>query len=152
MDVLLVEDDEFKASDVAKVLAETVPDANLQRAMSVTTALKAINRSAYSLIVLDMSLPTFDLSGPGGGGSPQGQGGLEVLRLARRLGNPSPFVIMTQYPDIEIDRRDVPLSMASRTLRDHFRLDIRACLLYEFDGDAWRAPFRECVADAMGRI
>jgi CheY-like chemotaxis protein len=145
MKILLIEDDEFKATDVAKVLADTLPEANVERATSVTSALRAINGERYSLVILDMSLPTFELSGPGGGGSPQGQGGLEVLRLARRLSNISPFLILTQYPDIEIDGRDVPLAAASKALRGQFRIDVKMCLLYEFDGDAWREPLRDCL-------
>jgi len=146
MKILLVEDDEFKATDIAKVLSESMPDAAVQRAMSVTSALRAIDSQRFSLVILDMSLPTFELTGSGGGGSPQGQGGLEVLRLARRLGNLSPFIIVTQYPDIEIDGRDVPLSEASEALRSRFGLDVKMCLLYEFDRDAWRDPLRECLS------
>src|SRR4051812_37317407 len=98
MRVLLVEDDEFKAADISKVLAETFEPEVVVRANSVTSALRAIAGCEYLLIILDMSLPTFDLFGPGGGGSPQGQGGLEVLRLASRLESKAQFVIITQYP------------------------------------------------------
>lgn len=93
-----------------------------------------------------MSLPTFDISQPGGGGSPQGQGGLEVLRLVHRLSNRSAVIIVTQYPDIEIDGEDVPLATAPRLLRARFEANVRACLPYQFDGDAWRAPLKEQLA------
>src|SRR4051794_38117306 len=120
MNILLVEDDEFKAADILKVLGESLPGAEIIRAMSVTSALKAIHSSSFFLIVLDMSLPTFEMTGPGGGGSPQGQGGLEVLRLARRLQNSSPFIVVTQYPDVEIDGTDVPIASAAKALRTRF--------------------------------
>ena len=149
MNVLLVEDDEFKAADIAKVLTDSLPHAKVQRATSVTSALRSMTNQNYSLVVLDMSLPTFELSGPGGGGSPQGQGGLEVLRLARRLENSSPFVIVTQYPDIDLDGRDVPLPAASKALQ-RFGVDVRKCILYEFDGDSWRAELRECLSGMRG--
>jgi CheY-like chemotaxis protein len=148
MRILLVEDDEFKATDILKVLTDSLPSATVERAMSVTSALRAIDGNSFSLVILDMSLPTFELTGPGGGGSPQGQGGLEVLRLARRLGNSSPFIVVTQYPDIEIDGLDVPLSAASKALRSRFEIDVKVCLLYEFDGDAWRDPLRDCLIEA----
>jgi CheY-like chemotaxis protein len=115
--------------------------------MSVTSAMKAINSETFSLVVLDMSLPTFEMSGPGGGGSPQGQGGLEVLRLARRLRHSSPFIIVTQYPDIELDGSDIPLAGAAKALRARFGVNVRACLLYEFDRDSWRAPLRERLCE-----
>jgi CheY-like chemotaxis protein len=145
MRILLVEDDEFKATDIAKVVSDSLPTATVLRAMSVTSALRLINGDSFSLIILDMSLPTFELSGPGGGGSPQGQGGLEILRLAKRLGNMSPFIILTQYPDIEIDGRETELPVASKALRGRFGIDVKACLLYEFDGNAWRAPLRNLL-------
>jgi CheY-like chemotaxis protein len=145
MNVLLIEDDEFKAADISKVLTDSLPGASVQRATSVTSALRAMTEDSFSLVILDMSLPTFDLSGPGGGGSPQSQGGVEVLRLARRLGNVSPFVVLTQYPDVEIDGQDVPLARAARALRNRFGVDVKNCVLYEFDGDSWRMPFRDCL-------
>jgi CheY-like chemotaxis protein len=145
MNALLIEDDEFKAADILKVFNEVFPASTMKRAMSVTSSLRAITDESFSVVVLDMSLPTFDLSGPGGGGSPQGQGGLEVLRLARRLTNSPAVIIVTQYPDIELDGRDIPLSNAPKILRTRFGVNVLACLHYEFAGDAWRAPLRECL-------
>ena len=66
MKILLVEDDEFKATDILKVLTDSLPNAIVERAMSVTSALRAINGASFSLVILDMSLPTFELTGPGG--------------------------------------------------------------------------------------
>lgn len=149
MSILLIEDDEFKATDIVKVLQERWPNAHIDRAKSVTSALRAIMAKPFSLIVLDMSLPTFDLTGPGGGGSAQGQGGLEVLRLSSRLSTQStaPIIVVTQYPDIEIEGPAIAVGAATKSLRHRFHLDVRACLLYEFDGDSWREPLRHCLSN-----
>lgn len=146
MEVLLVEDDEFKAADLLKVLEGSLPGTRPTRAASVTSALRAITAQRFDLIVLDMSLPTFDLSGPGGGGSPQGQGGVEVLRLANRLGSESRYVVVTQYPDIEIDGADVPLKLAADRLSKRFGLTILACLPYEFDRDDWQTALQAALS------
>lgn len=147
MAVLLVEDDEFKAADITKVIVEFCESTIIRRAMSVTTALRAVSETQFSLVVLDMSLPTFELSGPGGGGSPQSQGGLEVLRLAKRLSAAQgAFVLITQYPDIELEGRDVPLAASLRIIKSKFELDVRDCILYEFDTDAWRQPLRSVLS------
>jgi CheY-like chemotaxis protein len=148
MNVLLVEDDEFKATDIIKVLGDVLEVTGVKRAMSVTSSLRMVTRESFDVIVLDMSLPTFDLSGPGGGGSPQGQGGLEVLRLIRRLAAKPTVIVVTQYPDIEIDGKDTPLKAAPKMLREKFEINVLDCLMYEFDGDAWRAPLKE----ALGRL
>lgn len=145
MRILLVEDDEFKASDILRALEEYDQDTTVDRAASVTSALRAITGMSYDLILLDMSLPTFDLSGPGGGGSPQGQGGVEVIRLARRLDRRCPIVINTQYPDIEIDGLHTPLDLAADKLAERFGLDVRRCVLYGFDRSDWRVILLETL-------
>lgn len=149
MNVLLVEDDEFKASDIMKALGEILPLTEICRAVSVTSALRRITTEEFDLLVLDMSLPTFDMSGPGGGGSPQGQGGLDVLRLARRVSADPAVVIVTQYPDIEVDGKDIPLIAAPKVLRSRFNSNVVSCIHYEFDGDSWRAPLKESLVRLM---
>ena len=150
MRVLLVEDDEFKASDLSKVVIECIIECEIIKAASVTSALRLISSELFNLIILDMSLPTFDLSGPGGGGSPQGQGGIEVIRVARRLNICACIVVVTQYPDIEIDGNDVALSQASKILSSRFSCDVRACIHYEFDGDGWRDQLRNSLLSSTG--
>jgi CheY-like chemotaxis protein len=147
MMVLLVEDDEFKATDLARLLQEHLPTPQVTRAASVTSALRAITSDRFDLIVLDMSLPTFDLSGPGGGGSPQGQGGVEVLRLANRMRAEAQYIVVTQYPDIEIDGSDVPLQQAADRLSKRFALRVRACLPYEFDSDDWQHALTQTLSE-----
>ncbi len=145
MRVLVIEDDEFKAADILRAIEELDRAIETERAASVTSALRKITTEDFDLLVLDMSLPTFDLSGPGGGGSPQGQGGVEVLRLAKWLGKDTPVVVVTQYPDIEIDGREAPLSVAAARLSTRFEVDVKLCILYEFDSDVWRSRFVDVV-------
>lgn len=146
--LLIVEDDEYKATDLIKTVNVGAEVNDIQRAASVTSALRAISGSHFDLVILDMSLPTFDISGPGGGGSPQGQGGVEVLRLASRLDNKSPFVVVTQYPDIEVDGHEVALDNAPRVLSQKFGVQVLGCLLYEFDDDSWREPLQNIMETA----
>lgn len=146
--LLIVEDDEYKATDLIKTVNVGIGVNDIQRAASVTSALRAINGSHFDLVILDMSLPTFDISGPGGGGSPQSQGGVEVLRLASRLDNRSPFVVITQYPDIEVDGHEVALGNAAQVLSQKFGVPVLGCLLYEFDDDAWREPLHTIMGAA----
>jgi hypothetical protein len=49
MKVLLVEDDEFKAADILKILEESFARAEVLRAMSVTSAMKAISSETFAL-------------------------------------------------------------------------------------------------------
>jgi len=143
--ILIVEDDEYKGSDISRVVGDHFSEAQIERAGSVTSALRAVTQGGFAFIVLDMSLPTFDLTGPGGGGSPQGQGGLEVLRLAKKLHATAPFIVVTQYPDIEIDGVELPLSLAAEKLSSRFGVMVIGCLLYEFDSDVWKSQLNNLL-------
>ena len=147
--ILVVEDDEYKASDIIKTAQSVLNGVAIERAASVTSALTMIHDHTFDLVILDMSLPTFDISGPGGGGSPEGQGGIEVLRLARRVKNQSKFVVVTQYPDIEVEGREVSLSLAAAKLSQTFKLQVLGCLLYDFDDDEWRVPLIATIREIV---
>jgi CheY-like chemotaxis protein len=153
--ILVVEDDEYKSADICRVIADIIPAAALSRAQSVTSALRSISSRKFDLVVLDMSLPTFDLSGPGGGGSPQSQGGVEVLRLAKKLGSTIPVIVVTQYPDVEFDGLEVPLAEAAVRLSARFGMNVLGCIAYEFDRGTWKEELiarlteiiRDCTSD-----
>jgi CheY-like chemotaxis protein len=136
--VLVVEDDDYKATDICKVIEEQLLGVAIVKVASATSALFEISEGEFDLVVLDMSLPTFDLSSPGGGGSPQSQGGIEVLRLARRLQATLPFIVVTQYPDVEFDGLEVPLAEAAARLSARFNANVMSCIAYEFDRGSWR--------------
>ena len=138
MRILLVEDDEYKSTDISRVILERLGQCEVIKAASVTSALRKVTSEPFNLVVLDMSLPTFDLSGAGGGGSPQSQGGVEVLRLMKRRRLSVHVVVITQYPDIEFDGQEVPLALASQKLSERFDVPVMACIAYEFDRDTWR--------------
>lgn len=138
MRILLVEDDDYKSSDIARAIVKKLNNSEVIKAASVTSALRYVSSQSFDLLILDMSLPTFDLSGAGGGGSPQSQGGVEVLRLMKRRHLTAPVIVITQYPDIEFDGQEVPLARASKLLAERFQLPVLACLAYEFDRDTWR--------------
>jgi CheY-like chemotaxis protein len=145
MQILIIEDDDYKSSDICRLIEEHVEECEVVKAASVTSAMRAVSASRFDLVILDMSLPTFDLTGPGGGGSPQSQGGVEVLRLMRRQKSDTPVVVITQYPDIEFDGYEVPLAYAADRLSDRFELSVKACVAYEFDRGTWRGELIEAL-------
>lgn len=150
MHVMLVEDDEFKASDISRVVSDVLSSSVISRAASVNSALKAITEAPPTLMLLDMSLPTFDLTAPGGGGSPQSQGGLEVLRLSKRLKHDTNFIIITQYPGIEIDGVEIALSDASQILSKKFSIRVLVCVGYDFESDDWRTTLTSSLTENFG--
>ena len=80
MRILVVEDDDYKKRDIAIVLRNQWPNAAMYSSASVSEACRDLLSAKYDLLILDMSLPTFDIL-QSGGGTPQSQGGWRYLGL-----------------------------------------------------------------------
>lgn len=139
MRVLVVEDDRYKRTEITSVLRGLAREIYIAEAESVNTACLHVYDERFDLVILDMSLPTFEQDAPGGGGSPQGQGGLEVLRVLKRLGSRSQVIVVSQYPEIELERQIFELGNAPSVLSDYFRVSVIGAVLYEFRNEAWKS-------------
>ncbi|PZQ86410.1 MAG: response regulator [Leifsonia xyli] len=95
--ILLVEDEAPKRQHIEKLLGELTPHATLFFARSVNSALDILEANEINLVVLDMSLPTFDVGERERGGRPQGFGGTEVLRHMAMAEIIRPTVVITGY-------------------------------------------------------
>lgn len=96
MNILLVEDDSAKAGRILDFLNESYhPSVEVCR--SLKSGLKAVISSTFDLIILDMTLPNFDIGGSEDGGRPLVFGGREILRQMKRRDINQPVVITTQF-------------------------------------------------------
>lgn len=67
------------------------------------SAIARLGEAKFDLLLLDMSLPTFDIAAGEGGGRPQGSGGMEILREFERIEVLPRVIVVTQYADFSID-------------------------------------------------
>lgn len=97
MNILLIEDETTKAAKIIKCLNDLDQSNVIQMAKSVTTGIDAVHGYTFDLIILDMSLPTFDISKDEYGGKPQGFGGKEILREMLNYEMLTPVIVITAY-------------------------------------------------------
>lgn len=98
MRILVVEDELSKKENIISLVEEHFPKSILLEAHSVKSA-KILLKSEedFDCIILDMSLPTFDIGRNEFGGRPQGFGGKEVIRQLFRDNRCIPIVVVTAY-------------------------------------------------------
>lgn len=104
MNILVVEDDQFKYSKIASILAERYPDATLNHVDNVSGSVLYLRDHTPDLIILDMALPSHPAIA--GKGSPLSMpaGGIEVILELKYLKKTAiPVAVLTQYPDVEIE-------------------------------------------------
>ncbi|WP_267087135.1 response regulator [Xanthomonas sacchari] len=146
MSVLFAEDDVHKSKHIREFFSSLYSSIKITEVASVKSALNKLGVDAFDLLLLDMSLPTFDVAAGEGGGRPQGSGGMEILREIERLDYSPKVIVVTQYADFSIDGSWYLLS----ELRDELMVEHSDVFLglVEFDSASsdWRGALK-CIMD-----
>lgn len=145
MKILIVEDEEPKLRHIQDFLKEILPSAGLVSARSVRSAISAFESDSFDLILLDMSLPTFDVSGTESGGRPQGFGGAELMREMDLSDVSTPVVVLTGYEAFTKSGGEVGLSTMSEDLRTEFPDFFRGILHFNSAYGDWKSKLCELL-------
>src|SRR2546428_368773 len=92
--ILLVEDDEDKLDQIREFLVAVEADWQIEQTRSLNSGLRAVQSGEYDIIILDMTMPAFDITLRDDGGRPQAFAGRELLRHMHRRKNLTPVVVL----------------------------------------------------------
>lgn len=146
MEILIVEDDSYKYSKLAKLLLELYPKANLIHKDSVRGAVLYIRERTPDLLILDMSLPSHSLVA--GQGSPVSMpaGGIEIIMEIKMIGKTNvPIIVVTQYPDLEIEDEYYPIDESGSVIADFYGIRSISVIHYDNDSEIWIDKFKESL-------
>jgi CheY-like chemotaxis protein len=145
MKILIAEDEAPKLAHLRAFV-----DGNLSgtifTARSVRSAIDSIEQNCPDLILLDMSLPTFEVSPGEPGGRPQGWGGAEVLRYMEYLGLSSSVIVVTQYEAFPTPGGSVDLSHLSDELRSEHPTLFKGVVHYTALNEEWHAALLRIIS------
>jgi CheY-like chemotaxis protein len=100
---------------------------------SVRDAVMEVGAQTYSLIVLDMALPTFSTStGSSADGLDQALGGVEVLRALKSKSIKASVIIITQHPHITVGGKTLKLGDAAPLLSARYDQHIVGSFIYKY--------------------
>jgi CheY-like chemotaxis protein len=117
MKILLVEDDEDKREQLMNFVIEKL-GIDFKEARSYQGGLRLIKEEQFDLILLDMTMPTFDISSTENGGRSQPFGGEMLLYEIIRREIKSKVIVVTQFDifgkgDEEITIKDLDLKLST---------------------------------------
>ncbi|MFD2233540.1 response regulator [Phaeospirillum tilakii] len=145
MNVLIVEDDPAKASQL-RAFVQTLSDgAQISEARSIQTALRRLAECKPDFVVLDMSLPTFDPGPDEPGGKPQGFGGREVLRRIERAKLACKVFVVTQYETFGKKSDQVTLQELTEDLRRCHPTVFVGSVYYSSATDDWKEELADLI-------
>jgi len=98
MKILVIEDDENKRQQLEKFLKSIRSDCHLTIQKSYNSGLKSVlSKEKWNLVLLDMTMPTYDISLNEDGGRPQHYAGRAILRQMKRHNIKTPVIVVTQF-------------------------------------------------------
>ena len=142
MKILIVEDDKHKSSDIIEFITSQGIDKNsIYLTESIADTVTYLASTTPDKIVLDMSLP----SHTDGSSIPLPNGGIEVLLELRYNGIIDlPVLILTQYPQIEINKQFYALNQSAEKIMSAFSM--KNILVSDFDNEAIDQEDKEWVS------
>ena len=124
LNCLIVEDDQFKLEGVRSFLNsifsnEVVTDEC--HALASATALLSIKK--YHIAIIDMSIHSHE----------------------PEAGADTYCIILTQYPDIEIESLPIPVNLAKQEIFDKFGIEVAGCVRYLENDNQWKTELENIL-------
>jgi CheY-like chemotaxis protein len=145
MRILIVEDEDPKLRHILNYLKSSEPSHEISLARSVRSALEALEDDAPDLVILDMSLPTFDIGGDESGGRPQGFGGRELMRTMKLEENITPVIVLTGYDAFNKAGGQIGLDALNKELAEEHPVNFLGMLHFNSAYGDWQTKLRDLL-------
>lgn len=116
MSILLVEDNPLKRAKIREHL-HSIDAGEVVEAESYNSGMTAAMRERFDLIILDMSIPTFDRGEGSNGGRFRSVGGRELASRLAKIGRLCPFFVITGYTDFSVNSTSMTIGEIDHSLR-----------------------------------
>jgi CheY-like chemotaxis protein len=130
MRILIVEDDENKRGQLAKLLKSVFPAGVFDEARSYRSGLTRILQVQHDLILLDMSMPTFDKTPMESGGRFRPFAGREIMAQMKRLDVHTPVIVVTQFEAFGEGSAKISFDELEKQLRKDFKTEFAGMVYY----------------------
>jgi len=138
MKLLIIEDDRNKERHLTNLLASELPDADLRARRSYQSGLAEAEDWLPDLIVLDMSMPTYDITPTESGEPSLPFGGEDILREIDRKELTSKVVIVTQYDTFGTKDNLVTLDQLKQRLAANYVRNYAGTVFYHPAQTGWK--------------
>ena len=138
MKIILIEDNEHKRKKIKDFINNLDKDILIEEAYSYTSGLKKCLDNIFDLLIIDMTMPTYDKSSSESGGRFRTYGGKEIIRQLKRKNKEIPFVVVSQYSKFSENNETLSLEEIAEQLNNisqEFYIDT---LLYDTSSSNWK--------------
>lgn len=136
-EILIVEDSDSKLISILGVVQRVLPNAMVRTAFSVSSGIESIQGSVPDMLIVDMSLPTYDIDSREPGGSPRTFGGIEIFDILERDEILVPVLVVTSYPVLTDGGKTLGLAELTTQLRSDYPTVFLGTVYFDSSFSAW---------------
>ena len=135
--ILLADDSPEKITYIKEALDKSIKYGNLDITKSYKSTMMAIKKQQYDLLILDMSMPTFETQDDKSVLTPRPLAGKDVLSKLHYRKIKLPVIILTQFDVFGRLVDTIGLSDLTEDLSESFPDNFKGCVFYEPQSSKW---------------
>jgi len=151
MNILIIEDDPNKLLQLTDCVRGLVVGADIVTTKSYQSGLREAVLRVPDVIVLDMSMPTYDVTPVERGGKIRPFAGREILHQLKRRSVHTRVVVVTQFERFGDGSDVMTLDALGTSLREEFADQYLGTVFYQPGHDEWREALRCVFTGLLGR-
>jgi CheY-like chemotaxis protein len=152
MRVLVVEDDPYKLQRLQAFVGDALRGADIIACKSYQSGLQEAIEGSPDIIVLDMSLPTYEVTATESGGRSRPFGGREILDEIKRKGQCPWVIVVTGLPSFGEGKEKMSLDQMKAILRVEFAGMYRGTIYYHASESEWQAALQRELLEAAAEL
>jgi DNA-binding NarL/FixJ family response regulator len=147
--VLIVEDDEFKSTQIASFLRSHYNDLTIITKVSYQSGLEEAVDRTPELILLDMNLPNFDPGAYDAGDQTMLFAGRDILKELMRLRVQTKVIVITQFEQFGVGEEVTTLRELSASLAADFPRNFCGTVYYHPAHEDWKSGLRVLIENLL---
>lgn len=146
---ILIEDDSKKIEDIREFITNQLGCNTFTIRESYQSGIKELMANDYDLLLLDMSIPTFDKSPEEIGGPYEKFGGYKILKEIKRKGHPVKTILITMFDDFGESDLSITLNQINETLKVEFSNIYLGSVFYHARENKWQEDLRIIIQERL---
>jgi DNA-binding NarL/FixJ family response regulator len=150
MQVLIIEDDENKRSQLKDFITTNLAQSAISIAKSYHSGLREIINLYPDFIILDMTMPTYDVDINEDGGRPQHYAGREILRQMDRRAINIPTVVITGFDHFGEGENFMSREQLDKELKLDHEAFYKGTVYFNTATDDWKLSLLKIIKAIFG--
>lgn len=146
MRTLIIEDNHSKLKNLKGFFKKNYADYNVHDALSYTAGLRRLYNEDWDLLILDMTLPVYDVNPQDSGGDKKSVAGKEIMKRMLNKKIVIPTIIVTQFDTF--GENEITIESLNEEFKDTMSSIWKGTVNYE--KQTWMVDLKEIIDNIVG--